>query len=305
VRLAVLADIHDNLPALKAVLADARAQRVDGIIGAGDYLVRGPFPRETLDLVRSVDAWLIRGNTDGYVLDYAAGQAPEPWYTSSRWAALRWAWAQLSPERLDFLRGLREELVLRVGDADPIYVCHGAPNNPLGRLIPDQDKDALRSFRRAGFLAADAAPPDLRHALSGVDQKVVICAHAHIPWSQNDGDLLVLNPGAVSGALNGDPRAYYALLSWRSGRWQVQHRAVHYDMSALRQAYGDTGYLEEGGAIARAFLLTVETGQNILGPLFSHASRMTRAAGYHDLSAVPDSLWHWALRDFAWPDGRA
>ena len=60
-RLAILADVHGNLPALEAVLADACAQGVDGFVVAGDLLVGGPFPVETLDRLRTLDAWSIRG----------------------------------------------------------------------------------------------------------------------------------------------------------------------------------------------------------------------------------------------------
>ena len=65
-RLAILADIHGNLPALEAVLADARAQGVDGYVIAGDLLLGAPFPVETLDRLRALDAWIIRCNNDVY-----------------------------------------------------------------------------------------------------------------------------------------------------------------------------------------------------------------------------------------------
>jgi predicted phosphodiesterase len=89
-RLAVLSDTHGNLPALEAVLADVRQFAVDGVIVAGD-LTGGPHPNETIALLRALNGWLIRGNSDANLLQLAAGEAPEDWYTSRQFALLRWS----------------------------------------------------------------------------------------------------------------------------------------------------------------------------------------------------------------------
>ena len=69
---AVLSDIHGNLPALEAVLADAERQGASGVIIAGDF-IGGPFPQETVARLRALDGWLIRGNGENYFLTHRAG----------------------------------------------------------------------------------------------------------------------------------------------------------------------------------------------------------------------------------------
>jgi predicted phosphodiesterase len=300
--LAVLADVHDNLLALEAVVEDMQHHKVDGVIAAGDYVVRGPYPVETSRLLRSLDGWMIRGNAEGYLLAYDAGEAPAPWCSSDQWAAMRWTYTQLDRETLDFIAGLPQHRVVTVDGAPPIRVVHGSPTDPSGRLFPDEDPDTLRWFRKAGLLAQDGDPPPLRRAFAQISEPVLVCAHTHIPWVQEQDGRLAFNPGAVSGALNGDARAQYALLTWENGRWQVEHRAVAYDLTRVRRAFRDTGFLAEGGPFAKAFLLSIETGRNVVGHLFSHIDRFALEAGLEDWVVVPEAIWDRAVNTFRWAE---
>ena len=133
-RLAILADIHANLPALEAVLADIDKRNVDGIIVAGDHLTGGPCPVETFRLIESLDvwgdAWAIRGNTDNRILAYDAGDVPDAWRTSDQWAGLRWLHARLDGDACAWLASLPEQCVVAMPDAPPyripthIRYCH-------------------------------------------------------------------------------------------------------------------------------------------------------------------------------------
>ena len=102
-RLALLADIHGNLPALEAIVADAQRQEVDGFIVAGD-LVGGPQTEETIHMLRSLDCRMIRGNGDTYLLRYSTGNAPIHWYTSQAFASMRWHYRHASRETLECCR---------------------------------------------------------------------------------------------------------------------------------------------------------------------------------------------------------
>jgi len=301
-RLALLADVHDNLPALEAVVEDIDRRGVDGIIAAGDYLVRGPFPLETMRLLRSLDAWMIRGNTDGYVLNYHAGLAPESWYWSEQWAAMRWTCEQVDRETLAFAEALPEERVVALEGVHPIRVVHGAPRDPLGQIVPKGDEEAIGWFRRAGFIDEGCEQLRVSDALHETAEPVLVCGHTHIPWGEERDGRLMLNPGAVSGSLNQDTRAQYAVLTWRDGRWQAEHRAVPYDLSRVRHGFIERGLLSEGGALARAFLLTIETGRNVLGPLFSHVDRLAPVGGQDDSVVVPDEIWCRAVSTFPWAE---
>jgi predicted phosphodiesterase len=301
----VLADVHGNLPALEAVVQDIRQRGVDRIIAAGDYLTSGPFPVEVVRLLRALDVTMIRGNAERYFLDFRAGDAPEAWHTSYQWASMRWSYEQLDAETLDFIARLPEQRVFApdgaaLDGAAAMRVVHGSLRSPFERLFPDQDPIALRWFREAGLLPPDRDPPRLERMLGRVGEPILVCGHTHIPWVQRDGGRLALNPGAVSLSFVGDARARYALLTWEGDRWRVEHRSVPYDLDRIRRGFRASGLLGEGGAFARAALLTIETGRNAIGHLYAHIDRLAVGAGLEGWDAVPDAVWERALATFDW-----
>jgi predicted phosphodiesterase len=299
-RLAVLADTHGNLPALEAVLADIRQQSVDGIIVAGDFTTGGPHQLETINLLRSLGSWMIRGNSEGYLLAYDAGDVPDGWRASKQWASVRWSYLRLNRETLDFIAALPKQRVVALDGAAPIRVVHGSPRSPSEHLFPDRDPVSLDAFRKAGLLLPGRDPAKLDRALAQVEEPVLVCGHSHIPWKQEQAGRLALNPGSVGAPINGDVRAQYALLTWQNGRWQAEHQAIAYDLERIRAAFSESGLLEEGGAFARAWLLHVEMGQNVSGRFVSYAYGLAAEAGYEGSSVVPDSIWEQAIVTFDW-----
>ena len=303
-RLAVLSDTHGNLPALEAVLADARQQGVDGIIVAGDFTTGGPQQLETINLLRSLGSWMIRGNSEGYLLAYSAGNVPDGWRVSKQWASVHWAYSHLDRETLDFITSLLEQRVVTLDDAAPIRVVHGSPRSPSEHLFPASDPVSLDAFREAGLLSPDCDPVKLDKALAQVKELVLVCGHSHIPWKQEQDGRLMLNPGSVGAPINGDVRAQYALLTWQDGRWQAEHRAIAYDLDRIRAAFSESGLLEEGGAFARAWLLVIETGRNVSGRFVSYAHGLAAEVGYEGGDVVTDSIWEQAIATFDWETGR-
>lgn len=301
-RLAVLADIHGNLPALEAVLADLQQYDVDGVIVAGDLVGGGPQSVEVIRLLRSLRAWMIRGNSENYFLDYDSGKSPDGWYTSYQWAVMRWSYHSLDRETLDFIASLPEQRVITLDGTAPIRVVHGSLQSPSGRIFPDRDPAKLRWFRKAGLLAPDRDPDRLGLTLEQIEEPVLVCGHTHIPWQQEEDGRLAFNPGAVCNPLDGDTRAQYVLLTWQDGRWQVEHRAVVYNLDRIRAAFRESGLLAEGGAFARAYLLGIETGQNVVGHFVSHVNELAAEAGFKDRDVVPDSIWDRAVVTFGWDE---
>ncbi len=301
-RLAVLADIHGNLPALEAVLGDVQQHDVDGIIVAGDLIGGGPQPVEVVCLLRSLGSLMIRGNNEDYFLAYDAGDAPDAWRVSYQWATMRWSYLSLDKETLDFISSLPEQRVVTMDGTAPIRVVHGSPSSPSGVLFPDRDPVGMSLFRKAGFLPPGRDPVKLDLALAGVNEPVLVCGHTHIPWKQERNGRLALNPGAVSAALNGDVRAQYALLIWQDGHWRVEHRAVPYDLDQVREAFCESGLLAEGGAFAQACLFSIVTGQNVAGQFLSHFYGLAAEAGFENCDVVPDGIWDRAVATFNWEE---
>ncbi len=284
-RLAVLSDTHGNLPALTAVLKEIEKHKVEGLIVAGD-LTGGPHHNETIRLLRDRDCWMIRGNSDTDLLQYIAGEAPEGRYTSLQWALLRWSVQSINPDNLTFLQSLPEQKVIALPNTSAIRIIHGSPRNPAEHLYPEYN------------------PAAVEIALRQTTEPVLICGHTHIPWKLERNHRLVLNPGAVCGPLNGDFGAQFALLTWKENRWRPTHHLVPYDLGLIRKAFQDSGLLTEGGALARAFLLSIETGQNIADDFLKHAYGLAVEMGFAGQEIIPDSVWRKAANTFNWSDIR-
>jgi len=143
IQLAILSDIHGNLPALEAVLAALDAYNLKGIVVAGDF-VGGPQSLETFHRLRELVCWIIRGNSEGYALSFYEGDGPDYWCTSRQWASMRWTTRQLNSEALAFLHTLPEQLVINLPGTTPIRVVHGSPRDPSELLFPDRDPGPLK-----------------------------------------------------------------------------------------------------------------------------------------------------------------
>jgi len=280
-RLAILADVHGNLPALEQVLNDAQRQGVESVIVAGD-LTGGPHPVETIGLLMSMGATMIRGNSDEDLLRFRHGHAPAAWYSSLQFALLRWTHNHLDRHTYEFLESLPLERSVSFTGAPSLRVVHGSPGDPYEGLSPDEDLAVLDS------------------ALASIAENVLICGHSHRPWMAKRAGRLVVNPGAVCGPLNGDIAAQYALLDWEGGTWHVEHRSVPYDLELIREAFRDTGLLLEGGPLAMCFLASIESGRDIAWDFLNNARDLATAAGASPQDAIPDEVWKRASDTFRW-----
>jgi len=280
IKIVVLADIHANLPALEAVLADAGDQPVDGYICAGD-MVTGPQPNQVMERLINLDAWMIKGNNEAYVLEYARNTLPTEWWSHRQFGFARHSFRLLDGPTLEAIRRLPTHRVVRLAKAAPLRVVHGTPRCINEMLFPNRDPGALEQ------------------ALEMIPEPVVICGHTHIPWSIERNGKLAINPGAVTGGLNGDPRAHYALLTWDGKYWQVELKPVNYDVAAIENAFIQSGLLEAGGAFSRACLLSFHNGMDVPQDFVDFAYRFARHAGWQG-KYIPDELWLEAERAFNW-----
>ena len=167
-RVAALYDVHGNLPALDAVLADAERAGADAIVFGGD-VVSGPLPRETLERARALGerAHWIRGNGDRYVVA-AADRTASGHDPADRTAA--WAASKLSDDDLAFLAALPEHVVLEVDGLGPTLFCHGSPRSDEEIITPSTVE------ARLGVI------------LAGVRERVVLCGHTHMQFKRVCGD---------------------------------------------------------------------------------------------------------------------
>lgn len=217
-RVAALYDIHGNLPALEAVLAEVRRAAVDLLVIGGD-VVPGPMPRETIACLRDLELPLrfVQGNGDREVLAQRAGvesaAIPEAFREAMRWTA-----RQLEPEDERWLRGWPPTASLEIPSLGEVLFCHATPRS-----------DTEIFTRRT-------AEERLAPAFAGVDAAVVVCGHTHMPFDRTVGGLRVVNAGSV-GMPFGRPGACWLLLG--PG---VELRHTAYDLVVAAARIRGTSY---------------------------------------------------------------
>ena len=230
-RLALLADIHGNLPALEAVLARVARQSVDQVVIAGDLINWGPFSAEVLGRVSGHGWAIIRGNNEYYLLEHNTPRMPAHWRDYN---LLPWLSAQLQGHWRNVIACWPDELSLRFADAPPLRVFHGAPADPWRSLHP------LLSDAQLSALLADVA------------ETTVVAAHSHLPLDRHVGRHHLVNPGSVGLPLDGRTGiANYALLDGARSGWQLRQQSVAFDPAPLFVEFARQRFVEQFGPSAQ------------------------------------------------------
>jgi putative phosphoesterase len=245
--IAILSDIHGNLVALRAVLAELEDLGVDSIAVAGDLVGFGPNPDDVVDLLVERAARLIRGNHEkDYVAPYGTLGMPDGGRIDPRFRSMIWSMERLGPERRAFLSELPDSLLL-----DPeTLVVHGSPRHVRDSVLawtPETELDAM-------FAEADA--------------RLVFMGHTHRPVIRNPARRRLVNAGSVGLPLGGDPRASY-VLAWPSQTsgtvWKVEVRRVPYDLEAAIAAY-DNGLRDADAGFVELISRQLRTARDYYGP---------------------------------------
>ena len=214
-KVALIADVHANLPALEAVLAHAHEEGVEAIWNVGDLIGVGPFPDQVVKRVRKENPLSILGGYDRAVLRFKKKKAK--WrkeMPQEEYLALEWAYAALSKSSRKYLRFLSSEMRTGV-KGRRILLTHTGPCSHKKKLPPKELKEHLS--RRAREANAD----------------VIVCGHSHRPFAHQVPDALVVNPGAVGWSNDGTRLASYATLSFKKDDIQVDHHRLEYDVDSL------------------------------------------------------------------------
>lgn len=216
-RVAVLADIHGNLPAAEAVMEDIQRQSPDYIVAAGDLAMRGSHPAETIDLLADKCDALLLGNTDAYIAGlYLAGayREPEHWKTE----LLAWTRDQLGSERIAKLAAMPFSVRYSPRKGQDLFVCHANPKNLEESLEPTLDEGTIRRL--------------LQH----VDATAMAFGHLHFPYRRRVGRLVIADVASAGIPRDGDLRPAWGLFTWTPRGWRVQIRRVRYAVRKATQA---------------------------------------------------------------------
>ncbi|WP_343627862.1 metallophosphoesterase family protein [Roseateles sp.] len=231
-RIALLSDIHGNLPALEAVVEDIRRRGVDRIVNLGDILSGPLLPLETARYLMTQGWPTIAGNHERQLL---AITPAKPGGGSDRFARER-----LGESELAWLRSLPKTLRL----TDEVLLCHGTPRRDIEYFLDTQE----------GHRLVLASAREIASRLGQERARVICCGHTHVPRALRSarGQWLV-NPGSVGlqawddahpvrhVAETGSPDARYAVIERRADGWHVQQLSVPYDHEAMARLASANG----------------------------------------------------------------
>ncbi len=242
-RLAILADIHGNLPALEAVLADLAAFPVDGVIVAGDLVNWGPFSAAVVERALAEGWAVIRGNNEFYLLDYLTPRAPAVWDDPAHYPLLPWLREQLGDQLHARIATWPDSLSVRPPDAPPLLVIHGSPRDNAEGIVPAIEEAALAPL------------------LAGVTEGTIVAAHTHLPMDRQIGRWHLLNPGSVGVPLQGELVASYLLLEGTAGGWRGTFRRVPFSNEALFAEFARQRFVARCGIIGELVLAEFQTAR--------------------------------------------
>ncbi|GIW25527.1 metallophosphoesterase [Meiothermus sp.] len=279
-RVAILSDIHGNLPALEAVLADLKEVQAHLVVVNGDLVNRGPSNREVLERLLNLSSshqgralaplgfWFTLGNHDDLLVKWAR-RDPElaELYGDPLFQPTAWSVARLSQTHLDWLGNLPFQIVVDeisqkilgldkaegMGEKVLVRVTHGSPRHY---------REGYDEHQTLGILSEIGEDYPAR---------LLVGSHTHRPFMYQLGEALVLNSGAVGAPFNGDVRAQYVVVEVGENHVQVDFRQIPYNLQAALQAYYDSGLMEEGGLGADIFYHETRTARSLLMPFWHWA----------------------------------
>ena len=213
-RFAIISDVHANLEAFEAVLAETR--ELD-IVCLGDLVDYGANPNEVVDLVRRKGIRSVMGNHD-----WAAVSGDTSLFNARAAMSSVWTRAHLTRQNLEFIRTLVPEIRSSFEVAEA-YFTHGSPDDRLWEYVDPTTHSDL-----------------FGHYLAKLGVRIIGLGHTHVPYVWKEKGKVVFNPGSVGQPRDGDPRASFALLSADEGEVRVDIHRVEYDIpkaaSKIREA---------------------------------------------------------------------
>lgn len=221
-RVAVLSDVHGNLNALQAVLADIdRCGPFNAIVTAGDHCLNGPDPDECFDRIMERSTHVLVGNTDRDIVDSGAS---DPDLGEKKRASIAWTREVLGTARMSCLSNLDFSARFSPEDGSSLLVVHANPHDVDRHIFPDMPV------------------ADVRDVLEGADASVLAFGHLHIPFRRKVDDTYLVNIAACGLPRDGDRRSVWGEFSWnKTSKWEITTHRVPYDYGATVLRILDSG----------------------------------------------------------------
>jgi len=271
-KIAVLSDVHGNVPAMEAVIDDLHAWQPDQVVINGDLVNRGPYSHLVLALMQEQfpAAVFLKGNHESFVL-YAAEHpvtSDDPKYHLRRFA--QWSAKQLGEANLSLIRAWQDHYdVIDPAGKNSLHITHGS-------RVGNRDGISMKTLD-------DALPEKL-----GERKELFVVSHTHKSMIRRFEDTLIVNTGSVGQPLDNDERSSYGRMEFNDQGWQATIRRVAYDKARAEKDFIESGFLDEGGPITKLIFLEHRRNTMFVGP-FMHQYHDAINEGKADANKVVDA----------------
>ncbi|UOY10298.1 metallophosphoesterase [Methanonatronarchaeum sp. AMET6-2] len=215
--IALISDVHGNLPALEAVLGEIGD--VDRVLCAGDIVGYNPFPKEVIKVFQEEGIRSVVGNHDKAVVT-----GDTSWFNPYAAEAVEWTRNQLNQKEINYLSNLKERISIDVG-GERLTITHGSPRSVEEYVCPTTIDIKLRGM------------------VSEVESKYLVLGHTHLPMMKEFKEGIVINPGSVGQPRDGDPQASYCIFNPQEKQCTI-HR-VKYDIDTVANKIKEIGLPEK------------------------------------------------------------
>ncbi|MDR0819323.1 MAG: metallophosphoesterase [Oscillospiraceae bacterium] len=303
-RYAVISDVHGNLPALQAVIADAERRGANAYLLLGDYIVDFPWPNEVAETLRSLrNATIIRGNKEERLLNARV------WRGNEQMAATEWTYRELTPENLTYYSALPSSAEITDDSGEKIRLFHN-----FKTLIREPRIEIFRSslfHAQMGMSRFTIEDANLRYREAVLNRSDAMAEIAELPdgvylWGHNhlqskleiDGKLLI-NPGGCGVPLDFAGAAPYTLIERTAERWKITQLRVKYDVQATVDALKASQFSKAAPVWVKLAEKSLLGGRDYFAPFRNYAHELGLSRGEPDYP-VSNETWRLAAATFDW-----
>jgi putative phosphoesterase len=208
-KIVVISDLHSNLDALRAVIANLPPY--DAIFFLGDLVGYGPRPNEVVEQLQALrPAAALMGNHD-----YAVATGDVSGFTRNAAVAVEWTRQHMKPQNLAYLSSLKSQTRIELGNTR-FALFHGSPRDPLSEYVFPEISDS-----------------SAREVIQSAGAPLVLLGHTHMPMVYAFNEEMLANPGSIGQPRDGDPRAAFAILTLVEGKFSFEIKRVEYDVDRV------------------------------------------------------------------------
>ncbi len=307
-RYALIADIHGNLPALRAVFSDLERRRVDEIVFLGDYFVSLPFPNEVIEAVRSSGACrVVRGNGEDYLTTLA--KEDQNTWTDGQREPLYWYNRTITDDNKRWLASLPSDMLFYDGGTE-IHIAHkssafiGNIEMPyvnraaLRRQFPDTfNQNLFNTYMQENLLSSKT----FRRKLSSLSKGVYAFGHTHMQWQLFCDGVLLINPGSCGLPQDGETTAAYAVLDISADGFHAELCRIPYDVGGLIKSIEASALYGEARIWCELIMGELTTGRERVLPFLEYTENYANSIG-DTVRPFSKETWrtayeHWSIEN--------